>query len=225
MPRKTNLSIRERRSLRSITFLVAVALLLLLPEALPDAGASVVLTHRGIPSANSAAAPDPLIAQTVNVVNGCGTSTETGAINAAATVGTETISRPAGCRGTGLTFNNDGIYLLAANTISAELVLVSNTWVGAIVGTGSTVRVCIGVLAGGCTSTTMVLNSGTAPPLNTNTVALTNGNHYGVRTRNTLTTTGTATIVMHLYLDYTNVATGAYAVVQIDTVTLTVTQN
>jgi hypothetical protein len=207
-----------------LAVLVVIAFLLLLPEALPDAGASVVLTHRGIPSATSVASPDPLIAQTVNVVNACGTSTETGAINAAATVGTETISRPAGCRGTGITFNNDGIYLLAANTISAELVLVSNTWTGAIVGTASTVRICIGAQAGACTSTTMALTSATVPPLTTSTVALTNGNDYGVRTRNTLTTTGTATIEMHLYLDYKNGA-GGFAVVQIDTVTLVVTQN
>jgi hypothetical protein len=216
---------RRRRLLRRISILAVVVFLLFMPEALPNASANVVLMHRGIPSAASVASPDPLVAQTVNVVNGCGTSTATGTINAAATMGTITIVRPAGCRGVGITFNNAAVYLTAANNIASELSLVSNTWTGAIVGTGSTVRVCISVLGAGCSSTTMVITSATVPPLTTSTINLANGNNYGSRTRNTLTTTGTATIVMDLYLDYRNLVTGGYAVVQIDTITLVVTQN
>jgi hypothetical protein len=131
------------------------------------------------------------------------------------------MSFPAACRGHGVTFTNDAVYFVAANDMAAGLALKSNAWSAAM----GTVRTCVNVVGAGCSSSNVAITSVTVPPLATSIVNIANGNDYGARLRTTLAAPGgTATIVLYLYQFWIDAANGDRAVLQVDTVTLSITQ-
>ncbi len=216
---------RMRPRKRFLIHLLVASLFVLLVLPLPSY-ADVVDSHTGNTNGTNHAAPAPLTGLSYNLAVKCGrvraTVAVAGTVNAAGTVGLLAISLPLACRGQTLTFNNPGIYFTAVNNIDSGLSLVSNSWTSNM----GTVRVCVSPVGRGCLTSQLTLTSTSAPPLATSLRSLTNGNTYGPWIRTTLGNPGgSATIVLDLYQEFRNTATRSYAAIQVDTLTLIITQN
>lgn len=192
--------------------------------------ADVVISYGGHVSAKNTRAPAPLTVHNRNIRERCpggrGTATIRATVNGAKTQGSIHITLPRQClrRGTGvpLTFNNPGLQFRSLRNMATGMSLKSNPpWTG---GTAGTVRTCVSRAGAGCSTTQMVLTSGSgAAP--TSVVNIANGRNWGPWVRTTGLTAGeTATITLYFYLDWRNTVTGDHAVIQVDQITLIVTQ-
>ena len=206
----------------------SLVVILVVPLGIGTALGDVVLSNPAGVSGVNFNAPAPLTVHNQNIAEHCGgpvnqrTVTIRATENAPKTQGTITITLPARCQGVTLTFNAPGLQFHSLNFMSTGMAIESNPpWAG---GTAGTIRTCVSLAGGGCRTSQIVLTSGSGSPP-TSVVNIANGRNFGPWVRTTGLTGGeTATIVLFLYLDWRNTATGNHAVIQVDQITLVVHQ-
>ncbi len=204
--------------------------LLLTPTASLTAADIVASYSNTLTSAKLAHAPSRLVKHTFKWKVRCGGKkaiiSVTATVNGAGSVGTTHITLPRRCRGNTFTFNNPGLRFPShAYNLAAQLSLVSNTWSSNM----GTFRACVSRTGTNCPTagSMLTLTRATAPPYSSTVNNLANGKNFGAPwIRTTLGNPGgTATIVLHLDQYFRNIVTGDRAVIQTDTITITVTQN
>lgn len=213
-----------------LALLVGVSFLVVSPVASVTEADIIASFPNTLSPTNLAQAPSPLVTHAFNRRVRCGgrrvTISITATVNGAGSVGTTHITLPRRCRGNTYTFNNPGLHFPShAYNLAAQLSLVSNTW-GSNMGT---IRVCVSRTGTNCPTagSRLTLTQATTPPYSSTMDNLANGRNYGAPWIRTALGNpgGTATIVLHLYQYFRNTVTGDHAVIQVDTVTITVVQN
>ncbi len=192
------------------------------------AGADMISSYSDHPGAANHAAPAPLTVNNNNVRVRCRallvTVRITSTVNAAGTQGVITINIPARCAGVALAaFHNPGLLFRSVNNMATGMSLTSNPpWTAP--GTGQ-LTLCVARQNSPCLTTTMVLMSGSSSGP-TSVVAVANARNFGpsVQVTQGMGAGTSATVGLDLYQDFRNTATGDYAVIQVDHVTLVVNQ-